>query len=80
MTAYSVQTRTTLGQLCSALMGLPITAGCDTAWNRTRVFTNVSSTQMQCLRPVCHSGASQAQVGLGALLHSRFQVSRDVHP
>ena len=29
--------RTTLGQLCADPVGLPITAGCDTAWNQTRV-------------------------------------------
>jgi hypothetical protein len=36
MTVYPVQTltRTILGQLCAPL---PITAGCDTAWNQTRV-------------------------------------------
>ena len=33
-------------------MGLPITASCDTAWNQTRVCT-----EMQCLRPLHHPGA-----------------------
>ena len=38
-------------------MGLPIMAGCDTAWNQTRVCSDASSTEMQCLRPLRHSGA-----------------------
>ena len=28
-------------------MGLPITVSCDTAWNRTRVCSDASSTEMQ---------------------------------
>jgi hypothetical protein len=32
-------------------------AGCDTAWNRTRVCSDASSTEMQCLRPLHHPGA-----------------------
>uniref|UniRef100_A0A4W5PBU5 Rab effector MyRIP/Melanophilin domain-containing protein n=1 Tax=Hucho hucho TaxID=62062 RepID=A0A4W5PBU5_9TELE len=36
-------------------MGLPIMAGCDTAWNRTRVCNDTSNTEMQCLRPLRHS-------------------------
>jgi hypothetical protein len=36
-------------------MGLPITAGCDTAWNQTRVCSDASSTEMQCLRLLRHS-------------------------
>ena len=38
-------------------MGLPITAGCDTAWNRTRVCSDASSTEMQCCatRERCHT-------------------------
>ena len=38
-------------------MGLPITASCDAAWNRTRVCSDTSSTEMQCLRPLLPSGA-----------------------
>ena len=38
-------------------MGLPITAGCDTAWNRTRVCSDAPSTDMQCFIPLPHSGA-----------------------
>ena len=34
-------------------------AGCDTAWNRTRVWSDTCSTEMQCLRPLCHSGAPE---------------------
>ena len=40
-------------------MGLPITVGCDTAWNGTRVCSEVSSTEMHCLRLLCHSGAQK---------------------
>ena len=38
-------------------MGLPITAGCDTAQDLTRVCSDTSSTEMQCLRPLRQSGA-----------------------
>ena len=38
-------------------MGLPITAGSDTEWNQTRVCSDSSSTEMQCLRPLPQSGA-----------------------
>jgi hypothetical protein len=31
------------------IMGLLITAGCDTAWDRTRVYSEASSTEMQGL-------------------------------
>ena len=50
MTTYPGQTltRTTL---------CPITAGCDTSWNRTRVCSEASSTDIKCLRSLCHSGA-----------------------
>uniref|UniRef100_A0A674BYQ5 Nfe2 like bZIP transcription factor 2a n=2 Tax=Salmo trutta TaxID=8032 RepID=A0A674BYQ5_SALTR len=37
-------------------MGLPITDGYDTAWNQTKVCSDASSTEMQCLRPLRHSG------------------------
>jgi hypothetical protein len=33
-------------------MGLPIMASCDTAWNQTRVCSDTSSTEMQCIRPL----------------------------
>ena len=45
------------GQIVRYPMGLPITAGCDTAWNQTRVGSDASSTEMQCLRPLRYSGA-----------------------
>ncbi|KAK6318410.1 hypothetical protein J4Q44_G00117010 [Coregonus suidteri] len=32
-------------------MALPVTAGCDTAWDRTLVCSDASSIAMQCLRP-----------------------------
>ena len=37
-------------------MGLPITAGCDTARDLTRVCSDASSTERQSLRPLRHSG------------------------
>ena len=37
-------------------MGLQITAGCDTALDRTWVCSDASSNELQCLRPLCHSG------------------------
>ena len=40
-------------------MGLPVTVGCDTAWDRTRVCSDAYSTAMQCLRPLRHSGGPQ---------------------
>jgi hypothetical protein len=46
MTAYTGQTRTTLGQLCAA-MGLPNIPGCDTTWNRTRVSV-VTPQALRC--------------------------------
>jgi hypothetical protein len=58
MTAYTGQTQTTLGQLCSRPMGLPVTAGCDTAWIVIQVVcSDASSTEMQYLRPLRHLGA-----------------------
>ena len=60
MTAYPGQnpplTRTMLGQNLHHPMGLPITAGCDTAQDKTRVCGDASSTEMQCLRLLRHSG------------------------
>ena len=48
------------GPIVRRSMGLPITASRDTTWNRTRVFSDTSSTEMQCLRPLHHSGAQMA--------------------
>ena len=53
MTAYPGQRR----PIARSPMGLPIMAGCDSAWNRTRVCSDASSTELQCLRPLLHSGA-----------------------
>uniref|UniRef100_A0A674A2I0 Runt domain-containing protein n=1 Tax=Salmo trutta TaxID=8032 RepID=A0A674A2I0_SALTR len=40
------------------IMGLPFTAGCDTAWNRTRVsVVTPLALRCNCLRPLPHSGA-----------------------
>ena len=44
------------GPIVRRPMGLPITAGCDTAWKRTRICSDASSTEMQRLRPLRHSG------------------------
>ena len=45
-----------IGKYCGAivrrLVGLKITAGCDTAWIRTRDCSDASCTEMQCLRPL----------------------------
>ena len=46
-------------------MGLPITAACDTAWNQTRVCSDASNTEMQCL-----SGAPLA----GQANHSKLCI------
>ena len=48
-------------------MGLPITAGCDTAWNRTRVCNDASSTEMQCLRSLRHSGVPKRNNTVGMI-------------
>ena len=40
------------GPIVHRPMGLLNTAGCDTAWNRTRVCSDTSSTEMQCIRPL----------------------------
>ena len=47
------------GPIVRRPMELPTTAGCDTAQDRTRVCSDSSSTEMQCLRPLCHSGGTQ---------------------
>ena len=36
------------------MTGLPITAGCDTARDQTRVCSDTSSTEMQCLKLLHH--------------------------
>ena len=46
-------------------MGLPITSGCDTARDRTWICSDASSTVMQCLRPLRHSGLNTS----GQLTH-----------
>ena len=50
-------TRTTLGQLCAALWHSQSRPGWDTARDRTRVCSDASSTEMQYLTPLRHSGA-----------------------
>ena len=44
------------GPIVRRLMGLPVTTGCDTAWDRTQVCSDTSSTAMQCLRLLRNSG------------------------
>ena len=44
------------GRIVRRPMGLPVTAGYDTARDRPRVSKDASSTAMQCLRPLHHSG------------------------
>jgi hypothetical protein len=57
------------GPIVHRPMGLPITAGCDTSRDRTRVCSDTSVTDMQCLRPLCHSG------GNGVMVTSTFKVT-----
>ena len=60
MMAYPGQTLTTLGQLCTALWDSQ--SQLVIAWNRTRVCSDASSPEMQCLRPLRHSGALMVNV------------------
>uniref|UniRef100_A0AAZ3REG4 C3H1-type domain-containing protein n=1 Tax=Oncorhynchus tshawytscha TaxID=74940 RepID=A0AAZ3REG4_ONCTS len=46
------------GPIMRRLMGLPVAAVCNTAWDRTQVCSEASSTAMQCLRPLRHSGGA----------------------
>uniref|UniRef100_A0A8C7FFT9 Arf-GAP with GTPase, ANK repeat and PH domain-containing protein 3 n=2 Tax=Oncorhynchus kisutch TaxID=8019 RepID=A0A8C7FFT9_ONCKI len=46
------------GPIVHRPMGLPISDGCDTARDRTRVCSDASNTEMQCLRPLRHSAYS----------------------
>jgi hypothetical protein len=59
MMAYPGQTPNPngFGTIVHCPLGLSITAGCDTARERTRNFSGASSTAMQCLCPLRHSGA-----------------------
>jgi hypothetical protein len=41
------------GPIVCCPVGLPITAGCDTAWILTRDVSDASCTEMQCLRQLC---------------------------
>ena len=56
MTAYPWPNTNDTGPIVPHPKGHPITAGCDTAWDRTRVCSDTSSTEMQCLKPQLHSG------------------------
>ena len=44
------------GPIVRRPMGLPVAAGCDRAWTRTRISSGTASNAMQCLRPLGHSG------------------------
>jgi hypothetical protein len=58
MTAYPGENpnQDDTGPIVRHSMGLPITAGCDTTWNRTRVCSAAFRTKLQCLRTLRHSG------------------------
>ena len=56
-------------------MGLPIMSDCDTAWNRTRVCSDASSTEIQCLRPLRHYGALHV-----AGLANYYRLQRETQP
>ena len=47
------------GPVVHHLVGFPVAASCDTAWDQTRICSNTASTVMQGLRPLCHSGGSR---------------------
>ena len=57
MTASPGPTPDDTGPILRYPTRLPITASCDTAWIQTRDRSDASCTEMQCLRPPCHSGA-----------------------
>jgi hypothetical protein len=50
------------GPIVRRLMGLPVMAASDTAWDRTRVCSDASITAMQGLRPLRHSGGQVRHV------------------
>ena len=58
MTAYPGPNTDGAGPIVRHPMGLPITAGCDTAWKPTRVCSDASSSVLLCL--------SEAAVPLGS--------------
>ena len=51
-------------------MGFPITDRCDTAWIWTRDCSDTSCTEMQCLRPLRHSGALYSTLQYLMLLYT----------
>ena len=57
------------GAIVRRPIGLPITAGFDAARDQTRVCSDTSSTEMQCTRPLRHSGALTGLCG-ATNLHS----------
>jgi hypothetical protein len=57
----------TTGPIVHCPMVLPITAGCDTAWNRTKVCGDAYSIERLCLKPLCHSGAPKPKQHEGGL-------------
>jgi hypothetical protein len=58
------------GSIVHHSMGLPVTTGCDTAWDQTLVCSNTSSTVMQCLRSLRH--LEDSRVALRAALTLRI--------
>ena len=57
MTAYPGPNLDDTWVIVRSPMGLRITARCDTAWIGTRDCSDISCTEMQCLRPLRHAGA-----------------------
>ena len=51
------------GPIVRRPIGLPMTAGCDTAWNLTRDCSDSSSTERQYLRLLHHSGEKEEEEG-----------------
>ena len=55
------------GTIVCRPMGLPTMAGCDAAWIQTRYCIDTSCTEMQCLRPLRHSGALISIIYYGSI-------------
>uniref|UniRef100_A0A673XUI6 Transposase Tc1-like domain-containing protein n=1 Tax=Salmo trutta TaxID=8032 RepID=A0A673XUI6_SALTR len=56
------------GPIVHRPMGLPVTAGYDTAWDQTQVCRDASSTVMQCLRSLRHSEGPLPQSTISAVI------------